>query len=161
MKKKFALLALVGCMLVNVGCYATDFDSIVPENLTHEELLKAYIELKSAYDELKGASAESETLSVGGYIVGEDALTEGKYDIVAKSGYTIVNVYKSYDDYAREQFSFFASYDLAPQALIDELTGTYGDAFAGMYAPVAKNARISNGNYIFIESGEAEFVKSN
>lgn len=102
MKKRITIFALVGCMLVNVGCYATNFDSIVPENLTHEELLQAYNELKSAYDALKGTPAGSESLTLGGYVVGEDALTEGKYNIVAKEGSVSVKIYDSYEDYAEE-----------------------------------------------------------
>lgn len=159
MKAQIVALSLVGCMLVNVGCHATDFDTIIPENLTHEELLQAYTELKAAYDALKGAPMESESLTVGGYVVGEDALTEGKYNIVAKNGAAGVMIYNSYSDYAEEKYSYKEYYSLATQSMLDEYSEIFGENTASMYSTAAKNVRISNGNYIFIESGEAEFVK--
>lgn len=159
MKKWIAALALVGCMLVNVGCFATDFDSIVPENLTHEELLQAYNELKSAYDALKGTPAVSESLTLGGYVVGEDALTEGKYNIIAKEGSTSVKIYNSYTDYDKESYSWKEFFSLATQSMMDEYKEMFGENVAAMYSLDAKNIRISNGNYIYIEAGEAEFVK--
>lgn len=159
MKKGFAVLALVGCMLVNVGCHATDFDAIIPENLTHEELLRAYTELKAAYDTLKGTPTESESLSLGGYVVGEDALTEGKYDIIAKEGFTNVLIYNSYADYAEGKYLCKEMLSLATQSMLDEYNEMFGENSTSTYSLDAKNIRISNGNYIFIESGEAEFVK--
>ena len=159
MKAQIVALSLVGCMLVNVGCYATDFNAIVPENLTHEELLQAYTELKAAYDALKGAPTESESLTLGGYIVGEDALTEGKYNIIAKNGSVSVKIYNSYEDYDKESFSWKEYYSLATQSMLDQYDEMFGENVAYMYSTTAKNVRISNGNYIFIESGEVEFVK--
>ena len=159
MKKWIAALALVGCMLVNVGCFATDFDSIVPENLTHEELLQAYNELKSAYDALKGTPSASESLTLGGYVVGEDALTEGKYNIIAKDGFTSVLIYDSYADYAEEKYSWKEMLSLATQSMLDEYKEMFGENSISSYSIDAKNIRISNGNYIYIESGEAEFIK--
>ncbi len=119
MKKRIIVLMLGLSLLIGQSyCYAeTDFDSVVPEDLSNEELVDAYNELRDSYNALyklylkesgtaNSAETESKSETAGDEITGSlvtvnlanKTTSKGKYD----SDYYVDFVFEVRNEYDKD-----------------------------------------------------------
>ena len=107
------------------------------------------------------AATEPVSLGIGTWIVGED-IPAGKYNLTSPDGTSYIKIYKSYDDRAAEEYSYFEDYSVTSQAYLDALLEASGgenkELYTSMYPTTASNIRLEDGYCLYIEEATADFT---
>ena len=154
MTKKLMIAILLSCIMM--------VTPVMAKGITKAELLAkiealeqrvAQLEAQlgvSALDELSVEASQYVTLTMGGWIAGED-FPAGKYDLAPTSGHGDVQVYGSFDEYQAGRYRK-QEFSLISQELLDDTSLSNHDYYVQFYSPKASNIQLAEGVYVYIDS---------